>query len=99
MRGYYYIILSQFEREAFNSGVYELIFCVSRKSYLYLYHSVDFYFSCVREKMIGVQNDNSQEAKDMLRGRHFEWWPGWIDTVKSGCPIFSIAGVEGGPKR
>ena len=40
-----------------------------------------------------------QEAKDMLRGRHFEWWPGWIDTVKSGCPIFSIAGVEGGPKR
>ena len=49
--------------------------------------------------MIGVQNDNSQEAKDMLRGRHFEWWPGWIDTEKSGCPIFSIAGVEGGPKR
>ena len=40
MRGYYYIILSQFEREAFNSGVYELIFCVSRKSYLYLYHSI-----------------------------------------------------------
>ena len=66
---------------------------------VFLLISVDFYFSCVREKMSGVQNDNSQEAKDMLRGRHFEWWPGWIDTVKSGCPIFSIAGVEEGPKR